>query len=341
MLTGEIPLDAPARQAGGVLRSPRAVNPKVSQTVSDAVMAGLEMDYKKRPQKIEDFHSLLEVKGKAASPQQVAPPQPIQQPAAQAAVAPSNIKGKIGKVFGAILGAFWWPIGFNVAFLGIPAGGLIIAALFAALIALSISYVIMRVFFSLSGAKMNFYEDIIALTAVRIVVIIGILAEVLMEMVEGAKWGDGIARKGKSISLSSFLLGFLSGGTFGLILLLIFRLGYPQTTWLILFFSWKYSILFIILFSFLVAICSTIICSIIYWLWTWKTGTPPRKKETIITFILILVGVGMVLIVLHFVPTSFHEKWFYILTNFRFIYTGVKNLLINYWHNAFSFFVGK
>jgi hypothetical protein len=341
MLTGEIPLDAPARQAGGVLRSPRAVNPKVSQTVSDAVMAGLEMDYKKRPQKIEDFHSLLEVKGKAASPQQVALPQPIQQPAAQAAVAPSNIKGKIGKVFGAILGAFWWPIGFNVAFLGIPAGGLIIAALFTALIALSISYVIMRVFFSLSGAKMNFYEEIIALKAVRIVVIIGILAEVLMGIVEGAKWGDGIARKGKSISLSSFLLGFLSGGTFGLILLLISRFGYPQTIWRILFFGWKYAILFIIFLSFLVAIFSTLICSIIYWLWTWKTGTPPRKKETIITFILILVGVGMVLIILHFVPTSFHEKWFYILTKWRFIYTGVKNLLINYWHTAFSFFVRK
>jgi serine/threonine protein kinase len=60
MLTGEVPLDAPARQAGMKLRSPREINPKVSQTVSDAVMAGLEMDYKKRPQSIEDLLTLFE-----------------------------------------------------------------------------------------------------------------------------------------------------------------------------------------------------------------------------------------------------------------------------------------
>jgi WD40 repeat protein len=62
MLTGEVPLDAPARQAGIKLRSPREVNPKISQTVSDAVMVGMEMDYKKRPQSVEDFLSLLEAK---------------------------------------------------------------------------------------------------------------------------------------------------------------------------------------------------------------------------------------------------------------------------------------
>jgi len=62
MLTGEVPVDAPARQAGIKLRSPREINPKVSQTVSDAVMAGLEMDYKKRPQSVEEFLSLLEAK---------------------------------------------------------------------------------------------------------------------------------------------------------------------------------------------------------------------------------------------------------------------------------------
>jgi serine/threonine protein kinase len=59
-------VDAPARQAGIKLRSPREINPKISQTVSDAVMAGLEMDYRKRPQSVEDFLSLLEAKKKPA-----------------------------------------------------------------------------------------------------------------------------------------------------------------------------------------------------------------------------------------------------------------------------------
>jgi serine/threonine protein kinase len=62
MLTGEVPADAPARQAGMKLRSPREINPKVSQKVSDAVMAGLEMDYRKRPQNIEDFLALFKIK---------------------------------------------------------------------------------------------------------------------------------------------------------------------------------------------------------------------------------------------------------------------------------------
>jgi len=62
MLTGEVPVDAPARQAGIKLRSPREINPKISQVVSDAVMAGMDMDYKKRPQSVEDFLSLLEAK---------------------------------------------------------------------------------------------------------------------------------------------------------------------------------------------------------------------------------------------------------------------------------------
>ena len=62
MLTGEVPVDAPARQSGVQLRSPREINPKISQIVSDAVMAGLEMDYKKRPQSVEEFLSLLKRK---------------------------------------------------------------------------------------------------------------------------------------------------------------------------------------------------------------------------------------------------------------------------------------
>ncbi|MGB9798113.1 MAG: protein kinase domain-containing protein, partial [bacterium] len=59
MLTGQAPIDAPARQAGMKLPSPREVNPSISEAVSRAVMAGLEMDYRKRPQSVEDFLSLL------------------------------------------------------------------------------------------------------------------------------------------------------------------------------------------------------------------------------------------------------------------------------------------
>ncbi|MGB9877953.1 MAG: hypothetical protein ACPLPS_09325, partial [bacterium] len=59
MLTGQAPIDAPARQAGMKLPSPREVNPSISEAVSRAVMAGLEIDYRKRPRSVDDFLSLL------------------------------------------------------------------------------------------------------------------------------------------------------------------------------------------------------------------------------------------------------------------------------------------
>ncbi|MGB9878124.1 MAG: protein kinase domain-containing protein [bacterium] len=64
MLTGQAPIDAPSRDAGTKLPSPREVNPSISEAVSRAVMAGLEMDYRKRPQSVEDFLSLLGIRGR-------------------------------------------------------------------------------------------------------------------------------------------------------------------------------------------------------------------------------------------------------------------------------------
>ena len=93
MLTGEVPADAPARQAGMKLRSPREVNPKISQIVSDAVMAGLEMDYKKRPQSIDDFLKLFERKSGRVKAKKVKPAEEEEVVPSYPAFLPTNVIG--------------------------------------------------------------------------------------------------------------------------------------------------------------------------------------------------------------------------------------------------------
>jgi serine/threonine protein kinase len=55
LLTGEMPIHATDRATGVELPALKAINPKVSRNVSDAVMWALEMRVEKRPQTIRDF----------------------------------------------------------------------------------------------------------------------------------------------------------------------------------------------------------------------------------------------------------------------------------------------
>ena len=61
LLTGEMPIQATDRATGVELPALKAINPKVSRNVSDAVMWALEMRVDKRPQTIGDF--LMAMKG--------------------------------------------------------------------------------------------------------------------------------------------------------------------------------------------------------------------------------------------------------------------------------------
>ena len=55
LLTGEMPIQATDRATGVELPAPKAINPKVSHNVSNAMMWALEMRVEKRPQTIRDF----------------------------------------------------------------------------------------------------------------------------------------------------------------------------------------------------------------------------------------------------------------------------------------------
>src|SRR5271166_271218 len=55
LLTGEMPIQATDRATGVELPALKAINPKVSRNVSDAVMWALEMRVEKRPQSVRDF----------------------------------------------------------------------------------------------------------------------------------------------------------------------------------------------------------------------------------------------------------------------------------------------
>jgi len=55
LLTGDMPIQATDRATGVELPALKAINPKVSRNVSDAVMWALEMRVEKRPQSVRDF----------------------------------------------------------------------------------------------------------------------------------------------------------------------------------------------------------------------------------------------------------------------------------------------
>jgi len=59
LLTGQVPIEAPARAQGVDLVPPHQLNPKVSRHVSDAVMKAMAMKVDERPQSVEEFVKLL------------------------------------------------------------------------------------------------------------------------------------------------------------------------------------------------------------------------------------------------------------------------------------------
>lgn len=80
-LTGQMPVLAMDRLNGVRLRTPRQLNPKISSTVSQAVMAGLKLKAPERPQTIREFLDLLKKpKQPRKTPQQPRKTPPITPP---------------------------------------------------------------------------------------------------------------------------------------------------------------------------------------------------------------------------------------------------------------------
>jgi predicted Ser/Thr protein kinase len=59
LLTGHMPTDATDRATGAVLPPPRALNPRVSEQVNDAIMWAMEIRVHRRPQTVTDFITAL------------------------------------------------------------------------------------------------------------------------------------------------------------------------------------------------------------------------------------------------------------------------------------------
>lgn len=120
LVTGQVPIEATDRVQGVGMGSPREINPRVSEVVSEAVMRALEIEAAKRPQSVDEFLDLLEGKGavqKAVSqpaPQQAVSPPPTPSPPA---VQPSRRKKKLavwvvvsGAIVLSLVGVAWKPI---------------------------------------------------------------------------------------------------------------------------------------------------------------------------------------------------------------------------------------
>lgn len=86
LLTGEIPVSAPDRRVGIELPEVRQLNPRVSPYVAQAVMVGMDMDYKRRPQSVRAFRDML-CAGRAVPPAPQVAAMPS-QPAPTATPAP-------------------------------------------------------------------------------------------------------------------------------------------------------------------------------------------------------------------------------------------------------------
>ena len=59
LLTGQVPLAAPDRLTGTDLAPPHQLNPKVSRSVSEAVMKAMAMKVDERPQTVRAFIEIL------------------------------------------------------------------------------------------------------------------------------------------------------------------------------------------------------------------------------------------------------------------------------------------
>jgi WD40 repeat protein/tRNA A-37 threonylcarbamoyl transferase component Bud32 len=59
LLTGQLPMPAPARLQNFTLRSPKDLNSSVGDRVNDAIMKGMALNYKFRPQSVQEWLNLL------------------------------------------------------------------------------------------------------------------------------------------------------------------------------------------------------------------------------------------------------------------------------------------
>jgi len=67
LLTGQLPMPAPARLQNLTLRSPKDFNSSVSDRVNEAIMKGMALNYKFRPQSVQEWLDLLKVNTKVTS----------------------------------------------------------------------------------------------------------------------------------------------------------------------------------------------------------------------------------------------------------------------------------
>lgn len=61
LLTGQLPMPAPARLQNFTMRSPKDLNGSVSDRVNQAIMKGMALNYKFRPQSVQEWLDLLDV----------------------------------------------------------------------------------------------------------------------------------------------------------------------------------------------------------------------------------------------------------------------------------------
>jgi WD40 repeat protein/predicted Ser/Thr protein kinase len=73
LVTGELPMPAPARLQNFTLQAPKELNGNVSDRVNEAIMKGMALNYKLRPQSVQEWLDLL---GAGI----VAPTQPVKSP---------------------------------------------------------------------------------------------------------------------------------------------------------------------------------------------------------------------------------------------------------------------
>ncbi|WP_341526503.1 serine/threonine-protein kinase [Nostoc sp. UHCC 0302] len=59
LLTGQLPMPAPARLQNFTLRSPKELNSSVSDQVNEAIMKGMALNYRFRPQSVQEWLNLL------------------------------------------------------------------------------------------------------------------------------------------------------------------------------------------------------------------------------------------------------------------------------------------
>jgi serine/threonine protein kinase len=76
LLTGLAPPEATERAAGVQLTDPRSINPRLSTQVLQAILQGLEMDARRRPQSVQAFLDLLQYPQQLQRAQPASPERP-------------------------------------------------------------------------------------------------------------------------------------------------------------------------------------------------------------------------------------------------------------------------